>query len=715
MAGCLTQESNGSGLHSAVVTHENDGATALINSGLPSAVVMAENGAALHSAQGNAGCVDIEDKSAAIEDWDDDSKRKYKCMFDQLLSAFSKETDNQGIIKPMPARLGDGRAMDLFMLFWVVNRKQGFDFVQKNNLWPSVVQELELGLEFSPSVKLMYAKYLYQLEKWCKTSFESTELEDSEFETRIKEVGTEFRSLFSNGSDQTMTDDNTENVAKFDDDENIDDNDKNDLRIEHPEDIAQELNLRKRKRDSLVNMLNWVIQIAKCPRDPSVGPIPHLFKRKAEVGDENCAQAIRAREVLYSQKHTNSTIGESFLQGNQKMHPSMYEDVVVSRRKPTEKLKSSERLPPTLKKSHSDKMQLKKGPKGRGTEKGRSSSYRKKKTIPHMDFIPEKRAREGPEYQTEVPEWTGVVSESDSKWLGTRLWPLEEENQDTVIETNSIINGRRDLCICQLPGSVECYRFHIVENRMKLKLELGPVFYRWQFHRMGEEVTLRWTAEEEKRFKDLVMSEPSFLREGFRNGMSKYFPKMTRADVISYYFNVFKLQRRRYQNRVHFLPHDISSDEDDYELGSIGMHYGHEAIKVVASDTLICSLNTQSFEIKPHFRVDVISTKVFPHCVTGGDSSEGKICVNFLIGSTQASLASKNRVHVYLHTFKIEISLGTFTICFMVTVNVGQNARNYSHVQFRFMCTCMLSRPGPVWTPSLLSKLCHKVDRAAWP
>lgn len=33
----------------------------------------------------------------------------------------------------------------------------------------------------------------------------------------------------------------------------------------------------------------------------------------------------------------------------------------------------------------------------------------------------------GPQFQAKVPEWDGVISGSDSKWLGTHMWPLEKK------------------------------------------------------------------------------------------------------------------------------------------------------------------------------------------------------------------------------------------------------------------------------------------------
>lgn len=192
----------------------------------------------------------------------------------------------------------------------------------------------------------------------------------------------------------------------------------------------------------------------------------------------------------------------------------------------------------------------------------------------------------GPLYQAEVPEWTGVICESDSKWLGTRMWPPEETK--TIIESNRIGKGRQGRCGCKIPSSVQCIRFHTAENRYKLKLELGHLFYQWRFDRMGEEVSLSWTSKEEDKFKSLIGLNAATPNK-FWNNAAKYFPSKTKQMLVSYYFNVFLVKRRRYQNRV--TPKDIDSDDDEKEFGSVGGSLGYEAIHVPGSRSLLCSEN----------------------------------------------------------------------------------------------------------------------------
>ncbi|QHO22206.1 AT-rich interactive domain-containing protein [Arachis hypogaea] len=86
----------------------------------------------------------------------------------------------------------------------------------------------------------------------------------------------------------------------------------------------------------------------------------------------------------------------------------------------------------------------------------------------------------GLRHQVIMPEWNGggaALSESGSKWLGTRIWPLKDGmNPRVVIERDPIGKGRQDLCDCLARGLVDCVGFHVAEKRTKLKLELGKYF-----------------------------------------------------------------------------------------------------------------------------------------------------------------------------------------------------------------------------------------------
>lgn len=189
-----------------------------------------------------------------------------------------------------------------------------------------------------------------------------------------------------------------------------------------------------------------------------------------------------------------------------------------------------------------------------------------------------KRIPVGIHFQAEVPEWTEVASDSDLKWLGTRIWPEEEEvNRNCLIERDPTGFGRRDLCSCEFKGSFECVRSHVSERRIRLKLELGVAFYHWHIDKMGEEVALSWNKAEESNFEAIVRSNPPSQGKCFWEELHKYFRYKKREQLVSYYLNVFLLRRRALQNRS--TPIEISSDDDDLEFETTTNCTGQMAVR----------------------------------------------------------------------------------------------------------------------------------------
>ncbi|XP_039008009.1 AT-rich interactive domain-containing protein 2-like [Hibiscus syriacus] len=167
----------------------------------------------------------------------------------------------------------------------------------------------------------------------------------------------------------------------------------------------------------------------------------------------------------------------------------------------------------------------------------------------------------GPLFQVEVPEWTGGASESDAKWLGTRVWPWEKREHKFMIKRDRIGKGRQDSCGCHIRDSIQCVRFHVTEKRLRVKLELGFAFYRWKFNKMGEEVAFAWKEEEEKVFSCIAKSNPLSPWDE----IGKHFHNKSREELVCYYFIVFLLQHKTYRNRV--TPSNNNSDDDDEEIG----------------------------------------------------------------------------------------------------------------------------------------------------
>ncbi|XP_076948835.1 AT-rich interactive domain-containing protein 1-like [Bidens hawaiensis] len=311
--------------------------------------------------------------------------------------------------------------------------------------------------------------------------------------------------------------------------------------------------VRKRKKECCLPMLDWLKRVASDPCDPVIGSVPKSWKWKGYGNDHVWKQVLLAKEAVRVKVdgHSNAK------QKKQKMHPDMYNDgAKKSNTRTSQRLVSVgenlstilSRKPEILKYSELSSP---------GSDAGEKDSlwacnYRKKR-IPL-----------GQAFQAEVPTWTGEIQETETKWLGTRVWPLEAtETRASLIEREPIGKGRRDSCGCQVISSAECVRFHVAEKRSRLKLELGSAFVKWKFDTMGEDVSHEWTETEKTKFASVIKSNPGSSGRSFWDVLATNFKNKTRRELVSYYFNVYLLGRRAHQNRAD--PSNVDSDDDELE------------------------------------------------------------------------------------------------------------------------------------------------------
>ena len=187
------------------------------------------------------------------------------------------------------------------------------------------------------------------------------------------------------------------------------------------------------------------------------------------------------------------------------------------------------------------------------------SSELTRKRIPIGDF-----------FQADIPDWTGSPNKEDlvddtnglsnSKWLGTKLWPIE--GVDRELSEEIIRKGSPHWCECTSQGSVECVRFHVNKARLHLKSDLGPAFSTLGLAEMGEEVSKSWTQEEQMRFDDLVRQNPRSEGKSFWEPALKSFTSKSRQDIVSFYFNVFVLRWMSIRTRLGAWTVDSSDDEN---------------------------------------------------------------------------------------------------------------------------------------------------------
>ncbi|XP_044492809.1 uncharacterized protein LOC123216471 [Mangifera indica] len=204
-----------------------------------------------------------------------------------------------------------------------------------------------------------------------------------------------------------------------------------------------------------------------------------------------------------------------------------------------------------------------------------------------LDCSPKKQVHLGPNHQASLPSWDPYTNKSisdckatvndsssnyrgsdsnvdnvhEEKLMGTCVIPMPDSNS-SALNTDMVGQGITD-CDCLDQGSVRCVQQHIMEAREKLLKSLGhEKFVKLGLCDMGEVVSCKWTEEEEQAFHDAVYSNPASLGRNFWKHLSAVFPSRTKKELVSYYFNVFMLQRRATQNRCYSL--DIDSDDDEW-------------------------------------------------------------------------------------------------------------------------------------------------------
>lgn len=177
-----------------------------------------------------------------------------------------------------------------------------------------------------------------------------------------------------------------------------------------------------------------------------------------------------------------------------------------------------------------------------------------------LDRSPRKVIPVGPDHQADVPEFDTELAKNCienygmDQFLGVCVIPFHHSDFDSDTQTG---------CECLDGGSISCVQEHVKEARLKLRKSYGDVkFAELGMLDMGEEVSRRWSKEEEEVFHQVVYSNPESLGRMFWKQLSLAFPCRTKKELVSYYFNVFVLHRRAVQNRSHFL--DIDSDDDEW-------------------------------------------------------------------------------------------------------------------------------------------------------
>ncbi|CAN1838888.1 AT-rich interactive domain-containing protein 2 [Linum perenne] len=197
--------------------------------------------------------------------------------------------------------------------------------------------------------------------------------------------------------------------------------------------------------------------------------------------------------------------------------------------------------------------------------------------IPYVDRFPRKQVALGRNHQASIPSLLMSRSgnlDNEEKLMGTCIIPMPD-TESVAIKSDQLLVSGPD-CQCLDADSLRCVRQHIAEARDKLKKSLGhEKFVSLGFHNMGEEVSWKWSEDEERLFRAVIYSNPVSLGQNFWKHLAQVFPSRSTKEIVSYYFNVFMLRKRATQNRSSLL--DIDSDDDQLHGIDISTYEGEDS------------------------------------------------------------------------------------------------------------------------------------------
>ncbi|XP_031095494.1 uncharacterized protein LOC115999734 [Ipomoea triloba] len=171
----------------------------------------------------------------------------------------------------------------------------------------------------------------------------------------------------------------------------------------------------------------------------------------------------------------------------------------------------------------------------------------------------------GPEYQADIPDWNPQsLSNYSSEQLAGGICIAPIPDVESSVSTSFIGVENEGGCYCLDKGSIRCVRQHVKESRAKLIENIGlKKFEELGFCDMGEVVAERWSDEEEIFFHDIIFSNKASFGKNYWHSLAISFPSRSKMELVSYYFNVFKLRQRAEQNRL--IPTNIDSDNDEWQ------------------------------------------------------------------------------------------------------------------------------------------------------
>lgn len=250
-------------------------------------------------------CCDLD-----VSNMDSTGSDSLGCQFDRILSSFFKKFCKKGLIRSLPAMLGDGSPIDLFKFYSTVQREGGYDEVEKECKWKSVAEAMGLDLCIGPSLKLVFHKYCHPLDNCLQILENNQEIREPK---RHKNVGTSF---VSSSSCKTI---NYKMVGEALPPLNTNEDQFLTTLVDAKSNAKDVVTLggcvanggsnhKKRKKQPLAQMLNWLRKVATNPYHPSLAntlPSNTSKNNSSEVG-KLYAQALLATQARSLRRNSRS-------------------------------------------------------------------------------------------------------------------------------------------------------------------------------------------------------------------------------------------------------------------------------------------------------------------------------------------------------------------------------------------------------------------------
>ncbi|KAH0669977.1 hypothetical protein KY285_024127 [Solanum tuberosum] len=306
-----------------------------------------------------------------------------KLLFIEVFTICLKEVAGSLCYRPLPPMLGDGKAVDLFKLYLVVRKNGGYPRVSENGLWGLVGMDCGFDSSYGMALKLVYVKYLGELEKWM---LRVREIDGSSVKSKVSkcdlgsgedgvpmDVELDLKKVLMKISDEKAKDGEngkcklrkkgvdttdgeeardfdglTESNEKFDGQSNLDSNvitvkdidetrsvvyDKEHLKsVKGRESVSvlhgngtdesltkstmveEDCISRKRKRESYLDMVKWVSEVAKNPCDLAIGTLPERSKWKDYGTEVVWKQVLLLRDEILLKKDVDPCAQQSVWQ-----------------------------------------------------------------------------------------------------------------------------------------------------------------------------------------------------------------------------------------------------------------------------------------------------------------------------------------------------------------------------------------------------------------